>query len=200
MPDGNAFAIGFAHRLRRLPDWILHSWRLRAACAALGNRPRPESVLVICHGNICRSPFAAAVIAQALPEIRVSSAGFMGPGRPAPDEAIAAAARCNIDLSSHRSSIVTPELVYGAAVIITMDAMQRREIHDRFGRLQRDLFVLGDFDPESTERRAIRDPVTEPLPVFQEVYARIVRCVEVLERVVRRARRAQLERASYPDF
>lgn len=169
-------AIGFAERVA----WILYEWRRRRAVAALRERPRPDALLVVCHGNICRSPFAAAVLAQALPDVRVTSAGFIGPGRPAPAEAIKAGARYGVDLSTHRSRSLTADNVRTAAVIVTMDADQRREIRARFGRAERDLLVLGDFDPEAGEGRTIRDPVSQPLAVFEEVYARIARCAQAL--------------------
>ena len=182
--EGDESGIGFAQRVRQVPDWILYPWRRHSAVAALTNRPRPDTLLTVCHGNICRSPFAAAVLAQTLPGVRVSSAGFIGPGRSAPDEAIAAAARYHIDLAPHRSRVLTAEVVRAATIIVTMDVIQRREIRERFGRADRDLFVLGDFDPESTDARTIRDPVSQPLPVFEEVYARIVRCARGLERII----------------
>ena len=65
-----------------------------------------------------------------------------------------------------------------------MDAVQRRAICDRFGRAERDVLVLGDFDPQPIDSRKIRDPVKQPLKVFEETYARIERCVRELERVI----------------
>ena len=71
-------------RLRRVPNRMLHGSRRRAALASLAARPTPANILVLCNGNIFRSPFAAAVLRRALESsgIRVESAGLMGPGRP----------------------------------------------------------------------------------------------------------------------
>jgi len=184
MSNEGGAALGFARGMRRVPDWILHPWRRRAALAALAGRPRPATLLVVCHGNICRSPFAAAVLAAALPDVRVTSGGFIGPGREAPPEAVEAGTRYNVDLSSHRSRVLTGETVRAAAIIVTMDVGQRREVRERFGRSERDLFVLGDFDPESGNARTIYDPVSQPLAVFEQVYARIVRCTRQLEQAI----------------
>jgi protein-tyrosine phosphatase len=139
---------------------------------------------VVCHGNICRSPFAAAVLARHLPDVQVTSAGFIGPGRQSPAEAIAAAAEHGVDLSPHRSRVLVADTVRSAEMIVTMDVTQRREILERFGRAERDLLLLGDFDPEAADGRTIRDPVSQPLSVFEEVYARIVRCAIGLERAL----------------
>ena len=168
--------------LRRAPERVLHRWRRRRALAALRRRPRPARLLVICHGNICRSPFAAALLARALPGVRVESAGFIGPGRAPPREAVAAAARYRVDLSAHRSQLVTADSTRAAELIVVMDAAQRREVCGRFGRAPGDVLVLGDLDPLPIDARAIRDPVNQPLVAFEESYARIERCVLELQR------------------
>src|SRR5437879_8343582 len=103
--------------LRHTPDRLLHARRRREARTPL-LPTRRSSDLVICHGNICRSPFAAALLARELAPygIPVVSAGFIGAGRPAPPEALAAAAAHDVDLSCHRSQPVLPGLVQGAEI------------------------------------------------------------------------------------
>src|ERR1051325_10232042 len=53
-------------RVRRTPERLLHPLRRRKALEALRARPRPQRVLVLCHGNICRSPVAGLLLAQGL--------------------------------------------------------------------------------------------------------------------------------------
>jgi protein-tyrosine-phosphatase len=90
-----------------------------------------------------------------------------------------------VDLSAHRGKPLTPDSVRGADVIVVMNPTQRRAICDRFGRARRDVLLLGDFDPQPIDTRAIRDPVDQPLEVFEETYARIERCVRELGRAIR---------------
>ncbi len=137
------------------------------------------SVLVVCHGNICRSPFAAARLAGYLAPagVRVGSAGFIGPNRPCPPEAVTAAARRGVDLAAHRSRLLTADVARRADLIVVMDPAQGRTIRERFGRLLRDIVVLGDLDAAPLARRTIHDPVDQSLEVFEQSYARIERCV-----------------------
>jgi len=146
--------------------------------------------LVVCNGNIFRSPFAAAVLRRTLgsPGIQVDSAGFIGPGRRAPPDAVAAATKHGIDLSTHRSQLVTAQLVRAADLIVVMDAIQRRIICERFGRARRDVVLLGDLDPERVTSRAIEDPVEQGVDVCERVYVRIERCAGELVRVLGRLR------------
>jgi len=112
--------------------------------------------------------------------VQVESAGFLGPGRPAPRDARTAAAGHGIDLSRHRSQPITAELVRWAELVIVMDARQRQVICDRFGRSPRDIVILGDLDRGPVFSRGIEDPVEQSVEVCQRVYARIERCLAVL--------------------
>src|SRR6266550_3255880 len=166
-------------RVRRTPERLLHPFRRRKALEALRERPQPRTLLVLCHGNICRSPFAAALLARELTPrgVDVRSGGFIGFNRPAPAEAITAAQSHGIDLTKHRSRPVTADVARGADLIVVMDAIQRRLVYERFGRRLSDMIMLGDLDPAVVETRAIRDPVDQSSQVFGEVYDRIARCV-----------------------
>jgi low molecular weight protein-tyrosine phosphatase len=172
-------------QLRRVPHRVLHRLRRQRTMKALRGRPRPASLLVVCRGNICRSPFAAALLRRALSRfgVQVDSVGFTA-GRPSPPDAVAVAARYDVDLCDHRSQLVTAERVRTADLIVVMDHRQRREICERFGRDARDVLLLGDLDPQPNESRTIRDPVREPRAVFEQTYARIVRCARELARAV----------------
>src|SRR5207302_2659388 len=67
VPMEPGFVSGLLSRISRVPDRLLHNGRRRAALAALAGAERaPTSVLVICNGNIFRSPFAAAMLRRVL--------------------------------------------------------------------------------------------------------------------------------------
>src|SRR6266404_712562 len=71
---------------------------------------RLNRVLVLCHGNICRSPFAEALLAARVPALEVRSAGLhAGDGNPADPSAIACAERMGVSLAAHRSARVDAE-------------------------------------------------------------------------------------------
>jgi protein-tyrosine phosphatase len=176
-------------RVRRTPERLLHPVRRRKAFETLRERPRPGTLLVVCHGNICRSPIAAALLDRELAAfgIEVQSGGFIGFNRPAPAEAMTAAARHSVDLSEHRSRLATADMIRAADLIVAMDPIQRRLVCERFGRRPSDVVLLGDFDPSPVETRTIRDPVDQSGEVFDQVYERIARCVRELVGILSRA-------------
>jgi protein-tyrosine phosphatase len=140
----------------------------------------PRTVLFLCHGNVCRSPFAAAVLARAVASlsdrIGVASAGFIGPTRPPPTEAVASASRFGIDLTQHRSQLITPEAIRTADLVVVMSATQAQNVIRSYSVRQPPL-VLGDLDPDSIDTRTIVDPWGGPPELFDASYARIERCV-----------------------
>jgi protein-tyrosine-phosphatase len=172
-----------ASLLRHLPDRWLHAGR-RAALRRRLRVSRPASVLFVCHGNICRSPFAAALARQELARrglaVRVASAGFFGPGRPSPRDAVDAARPHGVELAGHRSQLLTPALTAAADLVVVMDARQRAAAVEQFALRARDIVLLGDLDPEPIRHRAIRDPVDRSREVFDACYARLARCVGAL--------------------
>ena len=171
-----------ARSLWRTPERLLHPQRRRAALRRLSRRPWPRVVVVLCHGNICRSPYAAARLHRTLPPplrdvVRIESAGFFGPGRACPEAALDVAAGRGVDLSRHRSRVVTHDDVAAADLIVVMDEVQRWAVRALFGGHRREVLVLGDLDPEPIETREIEDPVERPGQVFERTYSRIDRCV-----------------------
>ncbi len=175
--------------VRHAPDRALHATRRRAALGRLRERSLPASVLFLCQGNICRSPYAAAAFLRALPDlprarVKVSSAGFIGPDRPAPAEALAAARARGIDLSPHRSSLLSRERVDAAALVVVATPEQARAVIRGFGREPEDVVVLGDLDPEPIETRSIADPWGRRTDVYIRSYERIDRCIRELARAL----------------
>jgi protein-tyrosine phosphatase len=88
--------------------------------------------LVVCSANQCRSPLAAAILQARCDEldlgVAVESAGAAAePGHPATVSTLQAADGLGLDLSGHRSAPLTPELVGGADLVVTME---RRHVQD----------------------------------------------------------------------
>jgi protein-tyrosine phosphatase len=89
-------------------------------------------LLVLCTGNICRSPIAEGFLRSALQTRfgadapRVGSAGTQGwEGSGAQPGSVQAAAEREIDIADHVARRVTPTQVSGAALIVTMAGEHR---------------------------------------------------------------------------
>src|SRR5204862_7259995 len=86
----------------QLADRILHRRRHEAAGRLLADLDPPRNILIVCHGNVYRSPYLEAALKTAPPEIKIASAGFTGPGRPWAPRALESRAKRALDLSTCR--------------------------------------------------------------------------------------------------
>ena len=176
------------HAARNLPDRLLHRRRYRDVCRRLSRLGRPRNILVVCYGNVCRSPYLQAVLQRALPEVVVASAGFVGSDRPVPQASAMISAERGLDLSRFRSRPLTPTTVSEADLIVVMDANQAREISVRFRVNSARIVVAGDLDPTFEETRGIRDPWNQSSEVFEASFDRLERCAAALVGAVQAAR------------
>ncbi len=86
------------------------------------------NILMVCTGNICRSPMAAGLLSHYLPDslktqVRVLSAGTHAlHGHQAEPPAIQAMDRIDIDITGHRARQITREIARETDLILTMEA------------------------------------------------------------------------------
>ena len=96
------------------------------------------SILVVCSGNICRSPIAEGLLRRAMERrsvgepLSIASAGTIAmDGTPATREAVAAARDRGVDIAAHRARRLTDPMIGDADVLICMAAEHREEIEER---------------------------------------------------------------------
>ncbi len=146
--------------------------RAQVARAIRDSAGRPR-VLFVCQGNICRSPFAAAVLRARLGDqdaISVGSAGMMPqPDRPTPTFGLQAAAAFGIDLTAHRSVWLTREAAEAAALLVVFDETNRVAVFDRYPDLTVPVIRLDELGQPGE----IADPVDGGPEDFQRCYKRI---------------------------
>ena len=132
-------------------------------------------VLVLCRGNICRSPFAdwwlqGKVSEQNLP-LKISSAGLDTiPGKEAYPLAAIVSRDYGIDLGCHRTTVVSAELVAKADVILVMELAHIRQLLAKFPDAGRKTFLLGHFAQEKPVTD-IQDPYGGTPEEFARCYA-----------------------------
>lgn len=138
-----------------------------------------KNILVVCHGNIIRSPFAAFLLAQSVgrqASVKIASAGLEAlPGRPPHPTALRTAAAHQVDLSSHAASRLDRDIVAASDVIFVMDIPQLLALRQRFPEARRKTFLLATLAPETPLE--VRDPIDGDESVFQACYDHITRAV-----------------------
>jgi len=160
---------------------------VQAAWAAAQQQGRPVRVVVACYGNICRSPFAAVLLARALGTragsraVQVTGAALAcRPSRPSPERAVAAAARHGVDLAPHRSRYADDALLEAADLVLVFDAANLALLAARGLRLQRPPLRLREVLADAGNGE-IADPVDGDDACFDRTYALIERAVPALQ-------------------
>jgi len=128
-------------------------------------------LLIMCTGNICRSPMAEALFQHYIDQMnlnaKVISRGLAAPvGRTPHKYALEVAAANGIPLpADKRAAAVTSSDMAMAVAVFVMDAGHRHEVQQRFPTATGKTFLLGHWQGEE-----ISDPVNEPLSAFERAW------------------------------
>ena len=132
-----------------------------------------DRVLIVCVGNICRSPMAEAVLRHQLAKDRkivVESAGLAAmAGSPIDPLAESVLAEHGLSGKSHLARQIEGTLVESADVVFTMDKRQRAALLALAPWARSKVVLLGKWQGDAE----IPDPYRQQRPAFERAYQMI---------------------------
>ncbi|MEX2365062.1 MAG: low molecular weight protein-tyrosine-phosphatase [Pseudohongiellaceae bacterium] len=133
-----------------------------------------DRILVVCTGNICRSPLAMAMLKQRLPEKQIESAGIGALVDKGADDSIMELAASNgLDLSEHKARQLNHLMLQKADLILVMTEDQRQAVSEKLPEATGKTMLFGQWlqNRESGKQGMdIPDPYRKSREAFDYVY------------------------------
>jgi len=142
-----------------------------------------ERILVVCVGNICRSPTAEFLLKASLPGKHISSAGLAAlVGHDMDKQAKAIAERAGLHCSTHHARQLTRELCHQADLILVMESRHREGVTQLCPEARGKVFLLAQGLVPSD----IADPYRKSDAVFAQTYEQLQQaCAAWVQRLTR---------------
>lgn len=136
------------------------------AAQALGG----PMVLLVCTGNVCRSPIAEHLLRRWLgpgsPWTVMSAGVSTFDGLPPSEEAVAALEDEGLDGRGHRSRYLTDALIDAADLIVVMTRSHRQSVLSRFPRARDRVVLLNTFS-HLRKDADVEDPIGMSIEVYR---------------------------------
>ena len=137
-------------------------------------RKQEKLILFVCTANICRSPMAEKLFEDALAKsgtkkkIQVFSTGLSAvEGDKASDNSVTACEEMGLDLSDHRSSVLTRTTLQNASAVFCMTESHRVLINMYFDLPEgAPIFLMREFVDGNDKE--LPDPFGQSLEVYRE--------------------------------
>jgi protein-tyrosine phosphatase len=133
--------------------------------------PVIRHILIVCVGNICRSPMAEAVLKHALAPrgITVASAGLGAlVDYPADAHAVTLMQQRDLDITAHRAQQLNEALLAETDLVLVMEKAHKRAIEQNEPTARGKIYRLGEWQDQD-----IPDPYRQPLAAFEKALALI---------------------------
>lgn len=129
-----------------------------------------DSILVVCTGNICRSPIAERILRRLFSNKKIDSAGVAAlVDHPADESAIKVAEKHNIKLDGHKGKQFTSKLGREYDLILVMEHYHLEKVSDIAPETRGKTMLLGHW----LNQKEIPDPYKKSDEAFESVYALI---------------------------
>ncbi len=122
-----------------------------------------KNVMIVCVGNICRSPIAEVYLKHHQPQLNVFSSGINAlVGKPADSKSIKLMNNQGIDLTNHCAQQINSLLISASDLILTMEQGHIDVIQSKFPESRGKVHLIGKW----SDNQEIPDPYRKDKSAF----------------------------------
>ncbi|KFK97889.1 MULTISPECIES: protein-tyrosine-phosphatase [unclassified Serratia (in: enterobacteria)] len=126
-----------------------------------------NSILVVCVGNICRSPTGERLLRNLLPERKIDSAGISAlVGEPADARAAEVAEQYGLSLAGHKGQQITASMCHEYDLILVMEKKHIEAVCQLVPEVRGKVMLFGHW----FNKCDITDPYRQSREAFEFVY------------------------------
>ncbi len=139
----------------------------------------PSPIMMVCAGNICRSPFAEFYMRKVLEEKGVEGEVFsrsllMMQGKGVPEAGLKVGLEFGVDMTTHMSNALLEPDLARAGLVLVMEPDQRTHLMKKKPEHIGKVMLLS----QPCGGKTIDDPMGRSEETFRRVYGEIAACVD----------------------
>ncbi|MGN6876010.1 low molecular weight protein-tyrosine-phosphatase, partial [Neisseria sp. P0021.S007] len=129
-----------------------------------------HNILIVCLGNICRSPTAERIMQKKLTGHQISSAGIKAlAGKDADFQAIKTALKHGVIVAGHTARQLTAQMCEQADLILVMEPSQIDMVADIHSPARSKTMLFAQWLPKKT----VPDPYKQSSEMFEAVFEQL---------------------------
>ena len=148
---------------------------------ALSAFKKSQCIGFVCKGNICRSPFALHYFkSNCKGSLKAISCGYYPEmGRRCTEEAVVAARKIGVDLTTHSSEVISKHFLDQVDMVFVFDDENRSNLIRLYPEFKEKVFRIGSLDLNVPI--TIEDPYGKSLDFYEKIYRYIAKCLDNLK-------------------
>ncbi len=139
----------------------------------------PTPIMMVCAGNICRSPFAEFYMRKQLQEKGIEAEVFsrgllMIQGKKVSENGVKVGLEFGVDMRVHQSKALLAPDLDRAGLVLVMEQNQRSHLLKKRPEFIGKVMMLS----QPCGGKAINDPMNQSEAIYRSVYSEIAECVD----------------------
>lgn len=126
-----------------------------------------NKILIVCIGNICRSPSAERILQQLMPNKNINSAGIGALiDHPIEQHAAELLIKGGFNVQNHKAQQISGDLISNAELVLVMEKKHQQVLMQKYPAASGKIMLLGKWH----KNEEIPDPYQKSMTAFEHAF------------------------------